>query len=466
MSATAILIVGVAVVIALPIAWRVSRRRFDPFEPIVFFALAWGVMFVVRPAAILIRDDTIFWGVDIGAKVGAAVVLGLVGAVAFVTGYELRLADRVARVLPSPPSGHQARFALPAAFVVAGLGVLALALLLLPTGGLDGVVTFLNGRSQALGELLQQSTTYLWWASLLVVPAALIGFALAFIDPRPATIVPALALIGLGLLRTVPVGNRIFLLSLIGGMVVFVYAHRGTRPRVVSICALLVVALFVSNVLMNFRYPESRDLGAVVEGLAAAPGDVLTPLTEGPDAEMAPALAGALLVVPNQLPYRYGGATVEDLLLRPIPRQLWAGKPEPPGQEVTAVVWPGPRKLGGFDPAFTPLLNFFWDFGLFGVVFGMSLYGIAARLLYQYFLHHAENLTAQLLFGSGACYLVVALRHDTTGVFVQGVVLFVPIVAVFAVSSWAAARKGRAEARRTLRPATGDGVAQRASRAG
>jgi hypothetical protein len=327
-------------------------------------------------------------------------------------------------------------------------------------------VTFLNGRSEALGELLQQSTTYLWWASLLVVPGALIGFVVAFTDPRPATIVPALALIALGLVRTVPVGNRIFLLSLIGGMVVFAYAHRGTRPRIAFICALLVVGLFVSNALINFRYPESRHIGAILRGLATTPLQVLPPLTEGPDAEMAPALAGALLVIPDDLHYRYGSATVGDLLLRPIPRQLWSGKPEPPGQEVTAVVWPVPRKLGGFDPAFTPLLNFYWDFGLVGVVLGMILYGLAARLLYQYYLRHAENVTAQVLFGAGACYLVVALRHDPTGVFVQGVVLFVPLIAVFAVATWAAGRQGSATGRRTLHTPRDEGVARRASRAG
>ena len=85
MSTVVLLSIGVGIVLVLPIAWRVRQRRFDPFEPVVIFALAWGVMFVVRPIAIVVRDDTNFYGVDIGSTLDTSVLLGLVGAVAFRT---------------------------------------------------------------------------------------------------------------------------------------------------------------------------------------------------------------------------------------------------------------------------------------------------------------------------------------------------------------------------------------------
>ena len=48
MSTTATLAAGVLVVVALPLVWRGVRGRLDLFEPVVIFALAWGVMFAVR----------------------------------------------------------------------------------------------------------------------------------------------------------------------------------------------------------------------------------------------------------------------------------------------------------------------------------------------------------------------------------------------------------------------------------
>ena len=431
MTTEAVLIVGVGVLLALPLLWRGFSRRLDPFEPIVIFALAWGVMFVLRPAAILIRGDYLFYGVDISSTLGKAMLLALLGGVGFILGYELSFGDRLAGRLPSPPSDIVPRSALLGAFVVSALGLAALALFLLPSGGVHAIDTLLNGRSIELNDLIEKSTTYLWYGSLLVVPAALAGFAVAFVDRRSTFIASAALLMALALLRIVPTGNRIFLLVLLGGIVVFVFLQLGRRPGMVALAVGLVLALVASYAVLTFRDSENRKTPAkALHALVSTPSRILRPLVKGPDAEMAPALAGALLVVPDQLHHRYGGAIFGDLLVRPIPRQLWAGKPDTPGHEVTAKVWPVARATGAFDPAFTPLLYLYWDFGLPGVLVGMALLGIAARALYEYLLRHAHSVLARLVFAAGLWYFVVALRYDPVSVFVWGVIIFVPLVLV------------------------------------
>jgi hypothetical protein len=440
-TCTAILVAGVGVVLTLALALRPLQRRFDPFDPIVIFSLAWGVMFVVRPAAILIRGDTDFYGVDIGSTLDRAVLLGLLGAVGFIVGYHLRVGRRLARAAPGPPGTYASSTAVAAAFVVSALGMLALGLLLLPHGGLHALDTFVSGRSFAFDKILAQSTSYLWWSSLLVVPAGLAGLAIALVDPKPLTIVSASVLLALALFRTIPIGNRIFLLTFVGGVIVFVYLRVDRRPGLVALVVGLGLALVVSYAIVNFRYPDTRrSLSGTLHGVVSTPSRVFAPLTKGPDAEMAPALAGALRVIPGTLHYRYGDATFGDLVRRPIPRQWWPDKPQPPGRQVVALVWPRALAEGSFDPAFTPLLYFFWDFGLVGVFVGMALYGVSMRLLFEYLLLHRRNVVAQLLFASGLWYLVVALRHDPAGVFVQAVVLFVPLIAIFAIPRRAFAR--------------------------
>jgi hypothetical protein len=435
-STDAVLIIGVGVVLALPLAWRVVARRFDPFEPIVIFALAWGVMFVVRPAAILIRDDTNFYGVDIGSTLDRAMFLALLGAVAFVVGYESSLGARAASRLRSPPEDFSRARVVAGAVVVTALGVLTFVVLVIESGGLSALEILLGGRSDELSELIEGSGTYLWYGSLLVIPATLAVVGLAFDDRQPRMIVAALVLVALALLRTVPVGSRVFLLILVGGVLVFAYVRRGRRPGAVVLVVGLACALLASSVLLNLRYSENRSsLAGVLSGLASTPSRVFTPLIKGPDAEMAPALAGALQAVPEELSYRYGGAIFGDLVVRPIPAQLWADKPEPPGHEVVGAVWPEPQELGNFDPALTPLLFLFWDFSLAGVVVGMALLGATVRGLYEYLLLHRDNVLAQLVFAAGLWYLVAALRHDPVTVFVWGMLLFVPLVAIFALAA-------------------------------
>jgi hypothetical protein len=434
----AILVVGVGVVLTIPILFRIATGRFDALEPIVVFALAWGVMFVLRPAAILIRDDTVFYGVDIEAGLDKAILLGLLGAVAFVVGYELSFGSRLARRLPPPPASVRAGVALVAAFATAGIGLALLGLVLLPSKGLDGIETFLDGRSLELNELIQRSTIYLWYGSLLVIPAALVGVALAVSRRTPAYIAAAAVLFGLALVRTVPTGNRIFLLVLVGGAVVFAFVRRGRRVGLVGVVVLLGIALAASYVLLVFRDSDTRgSVSQTVRGIASAPSRLFTPLLEGPDAEMAPALAGALLAVPDQLPHRYGRVIVGDLIVRPIPRKLWAGKPEPPTEEVTTAVWPIARRTGNFDPAYTPLLFLYWDFGLPGVFVGMALLGVLARSLLAYLDGHRQNLVAQMAYAAGLCFLVVAVRHDPVSVIVWAIIIFVPVVGIFRLAEGA-----------------------------
>ncbi len=437
MSTVVILAIGVAVAVALPLVLR--RGRFDPFEPIVIFALAWGVMFVVRPLAIVIRDDTIFYGVDIGATLDEAVLFGLLGAVAFVVGYESPLGVRLAGRLPAPPDQVDTRSTLWWSVGTAAAGIVALLLFLLPSGGVGAIGTFLGGRGSGLDELLETSPMYLWWASLLVIPAAFVAVALALTERRPAVVLVAAALLGIALVRTIPTGNRVFLLVLGGGILVFHYLRTRSRPKTVVLVVVPLLALFVSKAVLDLRYAENRqNVATIVERFVATPSRAFRPILEGPDAEMAPALAGALSVVPEQLPHRYGGATLGDLVRRPIPRQLWAGKPDPPGQQVVEVVWPEARETGGFDPAFTPLLFFYWDFGLLGLIVGLAAYGVAARTAYAYLRLYEGNLGVQIAFAAALWFLVVAVRQDPVSVVVEGTVVLLPIVAIFRL----AARRG------------------------
>lgn len=451
MTTVVILSIGVAIAVSLPIAWRVRRRRFDPFEPIVIFALAWGVMFVVRPIAIVIRDDTNFYGVDIGERLDNAVLLGLVGAVAFVVAYETSLGRRLAERAPTPVSSVRVDVALAWAVVFAAAGVAAFAVVLLPAGGVASIGTFFEGRSAELNELIASSSTYLWYGSLVVVPAALAAAALALSDRRPRVVVTAAMLVLVALLRTVPTGNRVFLVVLVGGIVTFAFYRVQRRPGVLMLSVGLVAALVVSGTLLTFRYPETRDsLGSVVRGLVTSPTKALRPLYKGPDAEMAPALAGALIVVPEELPHRFGGATVGDLVIRPIPRQIWPDKPVPPGQEVTAEVWPVAVETGGFDPAFTPMLSFYWDFAVYGVFAGMAALGILARFLREQLEADQDAFGAQLLAAAGLWFLVVALRHDSTLVIVWGLIVFGPLLGI--------ARLARIDGRREQTAASLDSV--------
>src|SRR5439155_24230026 len=128
-------------------------RRFDPFEPIYLFAIASGVIFVVRPTAMLVDGDLTYFNLDISPPLPRALLLALIGAVAFLTAYEARAGGLIARRLP-PPRSIEARHGLISAAVMTALAFLALLGLF---KGFSKFHLLLDGRSYELGPILSGS---------------------------------------------------------------------------------------------------------------------------------------------------------------------------------------------------------------------------------------------------------------------------------------------------------------------
>ena len=421
-------------------------RRFDPFEPIVLFALAYGAMFVARPAALLIEGERIFWGLDVLPTLPRALLIANLGAVSFVVGYETRAGTALAPRLPAARDVN-IRIAAIAALVVAWLGFAALLVFLPLSDPTRSLRVLFGGRGDELGVLLDSTSTYIWYGSLLLAPAALVLLALAVRSRTFGLCAAASAVIALALVRLVPVGGRIVLLPLLGGMFALVYLMRDRRPGVPMLAVVALLALLGSYLTLGVRDPnDDRTLQTAVEDLTHRPHAVFDPMLRSADAEMVLALSGALTVIPEPLSYRWGGATVGNLVVRPVPREVWPGKPLPPGEKVVATVWP--ELYPGLDPAFSPLLVFYWDFGLTGVALGMALFGIVARLLYEWFLLYRRALSAQLIFAVGTWFVVVGARNDPVDTIVFAMFVVAPTLGILAVASDGAAARPLAVSRR------------------
>jgi hypothetical protein len=427
------LIVGCAVTLALPLASRVLNRSFDPFEPIVLFAVAWGAMFVARPASMLVGGERSFWGVDVFATLPRALSLALLGAVAFVVGYELRPAQRLATKLPDPRP-VDSRIAAAGALVASVIALVAMAIFLPLSRGLDAVRILFGGRSHEFGELLLGSSAYVVYGSVLIGPAAVVFTGLALRDRQPLIVAAAIACLGLTLVRVLPAGGRVVLLPVLGSIVVLVYVMRGTRPRLATLATLAAAALLVSFFILHLRDPtDDLTLGSAVGELRDRPHAVLDPVLHDADAEMVLALSAALTVIPDEQSYRYGGATIGNLLARPVPREIWPEKPLPPSATVVATVWP--QHYPALNPAFSPLLSLYWDFGFVGVAVGMALFGVLCRTLYEWFLRHRSAFAAQLVFAASLWLVVIATRNDPVDALVLAAFSVGPVLAIVVAAS-------------------------------
>jgi hypothetical protein len=435
-----VLVAAIGAVVLAPLAWRVARRRFDPFEPVVLFAAAYGVMFVVRPAAMIIRDERFFFGtrhtIDVSGTFGAMLFLALIGALAFVIGYELVVGRGAAA--RAPVGRHvDEKVALMLALVVAALAACSFLLFLAAADGLDTIRAILRGDTGQLKQEIKGTSTYLWLACFSLAPSAMVLFALGLRKRNAITLGVAAFLGILLLLIAAPTGARIMLLPFFGAIFVFHYLRKSTRPRLVFIALVCLVGLVGSTVLRDIRNRETRGESTVdsVKHVVTQPGWIYDPILSGPDAEMAPALAAALRFIPSDLSYAYGRVILGDLVTRPVPRAVWSEKPLPPREKLLSTMLPDEYRDGSINSEFSVLLYLYWDLGVAGVFMGLAALGIGSRALYEYLCRNRRSLTTQLIYSLSVWFIPIALRDSPVDTLIEIAVIVLPAWLILRIST-------------------------------
>jgi len=302
-----------------------------------------------------------------------------------------------------------------------------------------------QGRSVENTRIVRGSTSYLSSGPMLLVPASLVLLSLARERRMIAAGALGLCAAALLLVFTIPTGSRTTLLPAFGGVVVYVYLSRNTRPRFAVVAILIAGALAGSSLLLSTRSAgsDSPSIANAAIQLARKPSEVVEPLTRGNDAEMAPALAAALQVVPEEVSHTRGRATVGDLLVRPVPRILWSGKPLPPREQVISHLWPAEYAWRIANPEFSIMLVFFLDGGVIGVAAGMALFGIASRMVYEYAMLHHGNMMVRLVYALSLPFMIGGVRDSPVDTLIRMCIVVLPVLLIFAGS----ARRGIPEAR-------------------
>lgn len=421
------LLSGLGGALGAPVAARLVRRRFDPFEPIVLFSLAYGVMFLSRPAWMIAHHHLVYDGprgaTDVSATFSRMLVVALLGGLAFILAYEIPLGHQRHNRPTEQTQPAPARLPIAVALVAGALAVVSFVVFLETHPG--GFSDIWRGRTTQLSKDVLGSGFYLWYSFRLLIPAAFLLVAVG-LERRSRTLpVLGVAFAGLFLLRTLPLGDRSALLPLIGGAFVLACLRRTRRPSVLTLVVLVAVAMVGSAFLSDLRGRSTRGesvAGTIVR--STRPGRVVAPLISGPDSEMAPVLAAALGQIPSKLHYTYGRTIFGDLAARPIPRSLWAHKPKPPRDRLIASLWPNQQT--SINPEFSVLLYFFWDFGLYGVFAGMFLFGLGARKLYGYLTSDHGSLGVQIVYALGLWFMVIGLRSSPVDTLVQLVFVVLP----------------------------------------
>lgn len=403
-----VLVALCAASVVAPCGYLVLRGRLDVFEPLTWFALFFVLFFAFRPAWHLWNENFIYAGRVISPTFTKMLVAGLLAGTGFVIGYLMPAAGSLASRLPRPPRLEPRRLLI-WSLVVLGVALVGFAILFVRARGWTDPANFFFGKNeirfQEVAARPTATSKYFIASIVLMIPAALFFLSIRQSAGAAARIGriagwAALASILAFLLITFPAGQRRYAVGMLAALAVYYYLRRNGRPSVLRLCVVALVALTVISAVREVRFAGNNNTSP--DPLRWLPWNAAEHLLETGDTSVAPALATEMLVVPSELDYTYGETTLLGPFITAVPRQLWDGKPEPPNEEILALVWGGddPCTYGTQCSTFSPFGEPYRDGGLVGVFIFAMLFGVFWRGVWLYYLRYRDNTVAIVAYAS------------------------------------------------------------------
>jgi hypothetical protein len=423
-----------------------ERRRtagaIDVFEPIVIFVLSWGLFFVARPIAMLVDDDFSLGPLDARPGFNGALVMAAVGTLGFAVGYIGRFGILAARRFRPNEVEPERTMLISAATACALAGVLLFFAFLSRGGGIASIGTLLGGRSAAQGEFYRGAPAYVFYGVFFCFPAALVFYWQSLRDGSRTLRLFALVASIPPVVFSFSTGIRSWLLPMLLSYAIVHYSSRRRRPSGVSLVLAGLVVFFLGIVFVGtFRNADTRQAVGPRELLVdtvSHPGESVLSVLQGGDSEMVALLAIINEKVPNELPFRFGTATGE-LFVHYVPRQVWKSKPRAGDEVFTQEVLANPY-FAQAPRQYTPLANFYLDFGYFGVLVGMMMLGMLARFHFEALGRNQSGAARQLLFAATLPLWIPLLRGSLTDTAGRLFFVLPPLLMIFFVSTRYASR--------------------------
>jgi O-antigen polysaccharide polymerase Wzy len=428
MTPLEIFIVGtLTLLVAFPIVRGYSNREKTLFwSPLTIFAAVYCYYFLIGPLICLRLGQTVAYNMDFRDSMWKAWLAGTLSLASIYTGFAVSIFHFKRRLAPEITSSHKTQLRL-FCFALAAMGLVGFAYYVITTG--RSVIAILTPLAPSSENLANSSSglaagNYLFLLINAFTPAICIWYVLN----ANKSFLARLFLVGLPAVLVVffytTLGFRHRIIIMAAALAATIFLLRGTRPNPLALlggCAGLV--LTAGLIVLTRTYNQGLDL-SLLKGMGVV--DVF--LGGLNDASTFFTLAMAMDWIPAHMPFIgiepfWVAATI------PIPRALWANKPEP------NYLWALNELAGTQGQAVPSPGEHYMMFGWPGIIIGGLVIGIIYRGFWNFYRANPSNPIVVVIYSVsfGLCFPLIN-RGYLAQTLMEYFFALLPVVALFLMS--------------------------------
>ncbi|MGY1774392.1 O-antigen polymerase [Geodermatophilus sp. SYSU D00804] len=382
----------------------------DLTEPIHWINGTYLVLFGLHPLAFYLQGQVYrpyHGNYDISQTYTAAIAVGAISFMAVNVAYFLGLSRRRRDVSERRDSederGHDET---PSYRRLRALRNWAWALLSLGLAGVASNVAAGLGSGNANGDFGAGRTAYVYQLPLLLVPTALVFLVLfAYARSRADLWMGLLVVLGYSSYVLAQGARTSLLLALVPPAVFIVVLRRVRFPRL-AVVGVLALAILAFSALRDVNSPDSSLTKSLSDALAG-PDQLLIQTFTGDDTEMVDALALEMTIVPEFRGLQ-PGIMLYSTAGAPIPRLLWAGKPETADVVLNSFLFD--RGVNEASVAYSIVGEEYYDSGIAGVIAYGAVFGFSFARLTQWRRRHPSSPFSAALYAVAVAMVPIVIR--------------------------------------------------------
>lgn len=372
-------------------------NKIDLFSPFSFFSSIYIVMYFITPIYDILIGEILWFNIDLFAYGVKGSLYALLGYFVFYLAYKNKFTSKrnqlqFVKEYKSDEFSNETRRNL-ITFILIGYCVCLFAnLFYLVRAGGNSILYILT-----LGALGNNSTvaTIDDIGAISMLSYALPSFTLLYAEygrNRFLKVITFVLMFDLQVAR----GFRFFILQIIVMFGAYYYIKTKKKPKIRQLL-LLIAGAFVPIIIMTLfrntiRSGDGMDLsiisqGTITEALNAAFWENLRIYKN---------FYALIKVVPSVAPYLHGKQMIIYTAIMFIPRAIWSGKPGNPGTLALRIALGNVAVVGG--TAYPGLGEYYYEFGLMGIVFWMGAFGLWLKRIEDKFRYSTSSRIDQMIY--------------------------------------------------------------------